>query len=386
MYSRTSTPDNPESARCNLRHTRGVQQRHFTQSPSPPKKRKPAKKENSKKAKLEKPLSELTAHFDHIPIKDTEAWVTRSTDQRRKAVGSDGFIKRPSNSFILYRSAYADRCREYEKSNNHQDISSMAGASWAIEPPLVRKKYEDWAKTERENHQAAFPDYKFQPQTQEAKAKKRKGKFDEDSLEESDLDDLTYMGGRGATPGSARSAKMKRSRMNHLDPSYTPSIGSDGDWGSPESYPPGMYTASYYDPPIAGKPLPTAMTRVDPQTSYYQRVAYPGARFSNLGHVEDISYHRTEPCMESYGLPAPTGLPGIHHAELMGDESADNGHITFTDTTLDPEMLALTHSAPYAGERQVRNPDGYHPDDYLQDGLVDFELDESRVDDGIKWE
>ncbi|KAM0796277.1 high mobility group box domain-containing protein, partial [Usnea florida] len=73
-------------------------------------------------------------------------------------------IKRPSNSFILYRSAYADRARAWEKSPNHQKISSLAGESWAMEPPEIRKQYDAWAKVERENHAKAFPDYKFQPQ------------------------------------------------------------------------------------------------------------------------------------------------------------------------------------------------------------------------------
>lgn len=330
-------------------------------------------------------MSELTAKFDHIPIKDTEAWVSRSTEQRRKEVGSDGFVKRPSNSFILYRSAYADRCREYEKSNNHQDISSMAGASWAIEPPHIRKQYENWAKMERENHQVAFPDYKFQPQTQEAKAKKRKERFDADFAEDSDIDDPTYVGGRGATPGSIRSARTKRTRRNVLESDYTPSLGSDGDWGSPEPQLPVMHTASLYETPNAGKPLPTAFTRLGPYGGYYQTIGYPGARFSNMGRVEDVSYHPTGTSMGIYGPAVITGLPGASHEELMEEGALDNGHLTFTTAAMDPDLLAFDQDAPWVSDDQFLKSDPYQAGDYLGDAQVEFGPEDGQVGNSADW-
>ena len=337
-----------------------------------------------KKSKLEKPLSELTKHLDRIPIKDTETWVNRSTEERQKEVGSDGFIKRPSNSFILYRSAYADRCREYEKSNNHQDISSMAGASWAIELPEVRKQYEDWAKTERENHQIAFPDYKFQPQTQEAKVRKRKGKMDDDSLDDSDLEDPTYRGGRGATPGSSRSDRAKKMRRNYRESSYTPSLGSDGEWGSPEPYPAPIHSTSYYHHANPGKPMPSALTGIGPPGGYYQATCHPNVRFSAIGHVEDVMYQQHEAPTSMYGAQPPVGLPGVSHEELMGETDLDNEQLMFTGVTLDPDLLAYDNGGSVQAEGHGGlAAGGFQTNEYLAEEHVDFGGDGNP---GDKWD
>ena len=381
MYGRTSTPDHLDTLGRSLRQPRRLAPNSFSRTPSPPKRRKAAKKDSSKKSKLDKPLSELTAHLEHIPIKDTETWVNRSLEQRKKEVGNDGFIKRPSNSFILYRSAYADRCREYEKSNNHQDISSMAGASWAIEATAVRKQYEDWAKVERENHQAAFPDYKFQPQTQEAKARKRKEKFDDDSFEESDLDDPTY-NGRGATPGSARTNRVKKMRRGLRESSYTPSVDSDENWGSPEPYPGALYNASYYHSANPGKPLPSALTRLGPNAGYYQATSHPNGNFSVIGHVEDVIYQPSDGPPRVYDSPVPAGLPGISHEDLVGDSSLDNGHLTFTTPTLDPELLGFTRSMPESFE----DTGSFQAEEFLGSEHNDFGIGDGQLDGIAKWE
>ncbi|KAG8533339.1 uncharacterized protein KY384_002122 [Bacidia gigantensis] len=384
IYRRMPTPNYFEQ---NQKHARRMVSNSYSRSPSPPKRRKAAKKEN-KRSKLEKPLSELTRHLEHIPIKNTEAWVNRSLEERRKEVGNDGFIKRPSNSFILYRSAFADRCREYEKSNNHQDISSMAGASWAIESSAVRKQYEDWAKKERENHQAAFPDYKFQPQTQEAKARKRKEKFDEEPFEESDPEDPTYYGRRGTTPASARSARPKKVRRDFRESSYTPSLGSEGEWGSPQAYPSALHESAYFHGAMPGKPIPTALPRSGPGGGYFQTASYPNASYSNLGHIEDISYHTSDAPDTLYGSQIPAGLPGASHEELMADTSLDNGHLTFTAPTLDPDLLAFDHTLQSQTEDQaaVAAVGGFHANDYISSDQVEFG-GEAGLSDGIeKWD
>ncbi|KAF2094614.1 hypothetical protein NA57DRAFT_46480, partial [Rhizodiscina lignyota] len=93
-----------------------------------------------------------------------DAWVNRSASVRRKEVEDrKGYITRPMNSFMLYRSAYAERTKQWGLHNNHQVVSSMAGESWPLEPPEVRDHYNELAKLERANHQAAHPDYKFSP-------------------------------------------------------------------------------------------------------------------------------------------------------------------------------------------------------------------------------
>ena len=312
----------------------------------------------------------LTAHLEHIPIKDTESWVNRPLEVRRRETGKDGFVKRPSNSFILYRSAYADRCREFEKSNNHQDISSMAGSSWALESASVRKQYEDWARRERENHQAAFPDYKFQPQTQEAKARKRKEKFEDESLEDSDPNDLTY-NGRGTTPGSAQSARVKKMRQDFREPSYTSSAGSD-EWGSPEPYPSSLYNnASFYQSANPGKPIPAPLSRLGSSNGYYHATAHPNMDFAGIGHVEDVTYESTGNLVTNYESLMPTGLPGVSHEDLMGDSDLNNGHLTFTSPSLDPELMAFNHGMA----ESMHNDDEFQTVDFLEDNHGHFGSD-----------
>ena len=108
-------------------------------------------------------MSELTKDSD-VPVKDIEAWVTRPSAERvEESIKRKGHIARPMNSFMLYRSAYAERTKDWCKQNNHQVVSSVAGESWPLESDELREQFNDWAKLERDNHAIAFPNYKFSP-------------------------------------------------------------------------------------------------------------------------------------------------------------------------------------------------------------------------------
>lgn len=78
-------------------------------SSSKPKKAKKEKiKAEKKVAKLQQPLSVLTKDWKHVPVVDIEAYVNRSAEVRRKEVEEGkvpGKVKRPMNSFMLYRKA-----------------------------------------------------------------------------------------------------------------------------------------------------------------------------------------------------------------------------------------------------------------------------------------
>ena len=144
--------------------------------PARQKKPKAGKAANSKTPKLEGPLSELTKDMTEIPVRDMEEWVNRSDEVRQKEVEKrDGYVTRPMNSFMLYRSAYAERTKQWCLQNNHQIVSSVSGESWPLEPPQVRDHYNELAKTERANHAKAHPSYKFSPSKTPSAAKKKKG-------------------------------------------------------------------------------------------------------------------------------------------------------------------------------------------------------------------
>lgn len=123
--------------------------------------------------KFQKPLSELTEHLTHIPIRDMEDWVHRPTEIRhRQASGMNGKVARPMNCFMLYRSAYADRTKECFSLHNHQWVSQLTGKSWTFETPEIKRKYRRLASIEKINHAIAHPFYKFAPKQKVQQPKK----------------------------------------------------------------------------------------------------------------------------------------------------------------------------------------------------------------------
>ncbi|RAH80870.1 HMG-box [Aspergillus japonicus CBS 114.51] len=110
------------------------------------------------------PLSVLTKNMARISIKDIESWVHRSSETRIQEVQRrKGRVTRPMNSFMLYRSAYAERTKQWLAQNDHRLVSEISGKSWKLEPREVRQKYEHLAEIEKHNHLKAHPDYRFSP-------------------------------------------------------------------------------------------------------------------------------------------------------------------------------------------------------------------------------
>jgi len=283
--------------------------------------------------------------MDNIPIKDTEAWVNRSLEVRRQEAEKDHFVKRPSNSFILYRSAYADRARNFQKSANHQIVSSLAGESWAMEPPEIRKQYDDWAKLERENHAKAFPEYKFQPQTNKSSARKRKGRGEDSEEEESDLEsDYAYN-----PRASSRPLKSKKAKGTYRESSCTPSGTSLDEYDTPN-----MFPQSSHQMMNLGKPLPAGLNQLG-GAQYYQTTSHPSQRYAGHGYLEDVFMQPTDVPAGYHQPGAPViGIPGAHHHELQGD----NGGLPMNGmpTQLDPVLATYDQS-------QYRLPLGNgHPD------------------------
>ena len=269
----------------------------------------------------------------NIPIKDTEAWVNRTVEDRREEAQKDNFVKRPSNSFILYRSAYADRARAWEKSPNHQKISSLAGESWGMEPPEIRKQFDAWAKIERDNHAKAFPDYKFQPQAGKATNRKRKGKPGDSEDELSDNDsDYAY------APNGAGRSLSRKSKRPYRETSYTPS-GTSIDEYDPNGFDPSdLFHPSSYQKHNPGKPLPAALNQQALHNQYYQTTSHPSQRMAHLGHVEDVYVHAIDGPSRYHQPALPViGMPGGYHHELESEESGLQ--MLSSNSQLDP-MLA----------------------------------------------
>jgi hypothetical protein len=133
-----------------------------------------------------------------------------------------GKVPRPMNSFMLYRSAYAERTKQWFMQNNHQHVSKISGRSWAMEPQEIRNQFDAWAKIERANHQVAFPNYKFSPS--KTATKRQRGAADEDEMfvmpDEDVSGELDYVVRQGSRNVRQRLITQPSPSMNHAMSSF----------------------------------------------------------------------------------------------------------------------------------------------------------------------
>jgi hypothetical protein len=257
---------------------------------------------------LQAPLSILTKDSE-TPLRDMEAWANRSVEERRAEVAKTNKIARPMNRFMLYRSAYAERTKKWCDQNNHQIVSKVTGQSWKkLEPKEIKDYYDRLATIERENHQRAFPEYKFAP----AKAMPKK-KFPKRIL---DYPESTYSS-EGEPDGEyrpGRQARQPKQPPRMTDP-YAANY-SHGDVKYNQFADAGRNSASYQ---------PYAASQA--QMYYSQPYSYAVAN----GHGQYAVYQQGgggqqmhDNCMAMNATPASIGssgalvsLPGGQHHELL---------------------------------------------------------------------
>ncbi|ETN46342.1 uncharacterized protein HMPREF1541_00526 [Cyphellophora europaea CBS 101466] len=272
---------------------------------------------------IDQPLSVLTEGYD-VPVRDMELWANRPVEVRmQEAAKKNGYISRPMNSFMLYRSAYAERVKKFCKENNHQVVSQVTGASWPLEPDEIRKKYEKLALLERDNHQAAHPEYKFAPN----KAGKKRARDEDDS----DSDCEWGGGKRSRTGGSVR-------RDDTRSNTATPFEGDHWPYGSPGPYAqygyanPSSYAYQYPD-----RQMPVYPDQRPTGNQYWQAQVRP---YAAPGQVEDVHFSKTEdPFPLQDNMLSMVGLPNADGQHLLGDGDAaafDSG-----DAMLDPRLGGL---------------------------------------------
>ncbi|WPG99749.1 Hypothetical protein R9X50_00256800 [Acrodontium crateriforme] len=267
------------------------------------KKEKKAKSAKSKTPRLTAPLSVLTKDMN-TPIKDMDAWVNRPAEVRHQETEErNGYVTRPMNSFMLYRSAYAERTKAWCTQNNHQVVSAVCGESWPMEPQDVRDQFNEWARLERENHQAAHPDYKFSPC--KPVNKRRKGEF---SDEEDDVSDV------GADPdGDYRGPKVACQKRPVPHPGQTYLNNTVGFSSNPYfTQQPTGYDNSQYQYTNPSRPLPSniaydhAGIPYDPHTGQYlvqQQSQYQYSPSIGASTNTTNSTNETPRTVGGYGLP-----------------------------------------------------------------------------------
>lgn len=300
---------------------------------------KQSKADKPKIPKIDAPLSELTKSYDHIPLRNMEEWVNRPADVRMKEVEKrNGYVTRPMNSFMLYRSAFAERTKLWCLQNNHQVVSSISGESWPMEPPAIREQYNEYARIERDNHQKAHPGYKFSPSKAQNSARKRKGMSEE--IEEEELSD------READfdwrPSSERRSKTRAGRRQGREAGYPVNSTLHGNAVFNPLYADSGINRSSYQATNPGKPLPVAMSEQDLYGHYYQTTVHPSLSGPNM---EDVRIRKTAtPGMQSGNAPPLIGLPGAHHYELLENEPFDSSLVPPSEAQVDPTLLAYDSS------------------------------------------
>ncbi|KAK3622505.1 hypothetical protein LTR56_020835 [Elasticomyces elasticus] len=286
------------------------------------KKEKKSKLDRSKTPKLTAPLSILTKDLT-VPCKDMDAWVHRSAETRRAEVEKrNGYVTRPMNSFMLYRSCYAERTKAWCVQNNHQVVSSVSGESWPMEPQEVRAQFEEWARVERENHAKAHPEYKFSPSKS---GKRRKGEMSDDEGDDvSEIDphadpDGDYRGAGGRNTRQRRALQQQQQQLAQHVPMNDVMGFSSNPYYAQQTMP--GYDQSQYQYVHAGRPLPSNVA--------FDANGVPFNTDTNT-YIPQAMYQHPQ-VQDFHGMRAPTpqqqqqqtiggyGLPGGQ--QMMAEES-----------------------------------------------------------------
>lgn len=332
----------------------------MTKTPKAPKQKKSKVKAEKKAAKLTEPLSVLTKDYEHVPVVDIGAYVNRSAEVRRMEVEEGkqpGKVKRPMNSFMLYRKAYQNRTKNYCLENNHQVVSQVCGDSWPLEPEEIREQFNEWSRIERANHQNAHPGYKFSPSKpgQSKKDLKRKVSETPEDSEESDLDDWDYNIGR-----QIKRARKFGTSEQKVDPddAYQPTSQPYVYDSRESSMEPNSYNMSSYQATNPGKPLPSQYSAHLHPDQYYQQHVRQGP----MPGTEDVKYNLNstpgsqyiESLSHGYGTISPYGQqPMAHVPQQMIDPALFSQDGLYSNYTYSDQNPTFT-------ENGTMNPGNLH--------------------------
>ncbi|EFR01611.1 HMG box protein [Nannizzia gypsea CBS 118893] len=318
---------------------------------------KPAKTDKGDGPTIDAPLSELTKNMAHIPIRDMGAWVNRPKEARLEEVRvKNGKIARPMNSFMLYRSAYAERTKEWCAQNNHQVVSRASGQSWPLEPREIRDLYEQYATIERDNHHKAHPDYKFAPNKNQGtpksqnggkapgSASKRKRSHEEElsDLEDQPLDITSYprIPNRRRTLGlNGDASNSRNSTPCDNDSTYDSRNCTPIPHSQFDMYAGGDANRSSWEMINPGRPHPGIISQPE-QPHYYQ----PSIHQSLLGsNIEDVTYKKIGmPGGVTYdNTPQMANIPGTIHQDILQSQPLPQNRMSVSmgEVQVDPQLL-----------------------------------------------
>ncbi|KAF2842182.1 hypothetical protein M501DRAFT_905604, partial [Patellaria atrata CBS 101060] len=333
-------------------------------NPKEPKvKRQKIGKEKPKTPKLTAPLSILTKDYDNIPVRDMEEWVNRPVEVRKKEVEKrNGYVTRPMNSFMLYRSAFAERTKMWCLQNNHQVVSSVSGESWPMEPQEVRDQYKELAKIERLNHQNAHPSYKFSP-SKAGPARRKKDMYSDEEEEPSDLEDPD---GDWGPPGGQGNRKRRRPGKEpgypsnahvHFDNPDDASRLSDWEYANHQ-----------------GRIHPAHMEHPEMYHQYYQHTAVHQYSPEYNQHSDQYKGYPSDQGM-MFSNQSLIGLPGGNHHEPLEMGSYTNSPMMH-ESQVDPLLLSFDQGS-YEHDGHATGPE------YTEPAMPHYTAPEWKVDQSV---
>ena len=328
---------------------------------SRPRPKKPKEVKASKK-KIEKPddspidmpvpLFELLLD---VPLVDAEAYIRRPKEHREEEWRNRrDFPKmpRPVNVFLLYRRAVSERAKKYAGVTNHQVVSKIAGASWKNESDRVKDIFNQFAELEKEYHDKAFPDYKFNPKkTQSTKTTKGKNKGEESDDQSNDDDDPEY------TERTSTRRKKPKVEIEQVD-------GTEQN--GPHTW---QYASQYqFDPP---SPMPNRLPyptdpRYRPHGGHYGQVPTTYDPRFEIGELQETP----QLGLLTTSVSTHIGLPGGNHDLLLGNTvpMEQSGH--FDANSLDPNLFSFDSHDNGFFSGAFNNHDHFVPSslEYTQEG------------------
>lgn len=313
------------------------------------------------------PLSQLTKHMVHIPIKDMDAWVNRTTEVRhREVIQKNGKIARPMNSFMLYRSAFAERTKQWCSQNNHQVVSRVSGQSWPKEPPEVREKYEYLALIERDNHQRAHPEYKFAPNKTQTPPRKKRPLDGEDS----EADEAEYQ--PNASPIPHKLVKSSGLNSGYNSRESTPFDHQDSVLPEP-------YHHNPWPVPV-GRHLPPRLMTGPEQHQHGYYMSAPGS-YPNMIRSSDDAHHpaaRQGGFAVNGGYNTSTGLagiPGSINQELLRPYGSNNNNNNNNTSSAATTTTTTTTTASNSSNNGSNNNNNNHSTGHTATRMDDNHLD-----------
>lgn len=245
----------------------------------------------------------------------------------------NGRIARPMNSFMLYRSAYAERTKELSAQNNHQVVSETAGDSWKIEPKEIREKYENLANIEKTRHLQAHPGYKFAP------CKKDKQTGEERSEPDVERESTPMSSPPFSQVGRGMNSGVERNSWENRDFNAP----FDQDHGLPS----GSFLSSSWQTGHPGRPF-SGMITSEPQAAHYMPTSIPPGVLS----MQEFQYPQSTPL---------AGLPGDTHQELLQPQTSMPMPSAYTEAQLYPQLdLQLLKRGSSSPAQTVYHNGPYH--------------------------